>query len=256
MTINAGQWAGWRESNAAARLRLFCFPYGGGGATAFRTWQDSFPPAIEVRPVQIPGREERLNEPRFTRLQPLVEAIADALRGLLDKPFALFGHSLGAMIAFQFARHLRKEGLPQPVHLFVSGRRAPQVGDSSRHIYDLPADEFIASLRRRNYVRGEILDRVRLLELLMPILRADYEIVQTYAYEVEEPFDFPVTAFGGKEDSAESVEKLEPWREQTREAFALHLLPGDHFFVHASQPSLLSIIAEQLQPHLLTSSRR
>lgn len=250
MSRNVGTWLGWHRANPQARLRLLCFPYGGGGATAFRTWQDHFPATIEVCPVQIPGREERLNEPRFTRLLLLVEAIAEALAGGFDKPFAFFGHSLGALIAFQLARQLREEQSTQPLHLFVSGRRAPQVPDSGPRLYDLPADEFVAALRQRNFMRREILERTQLLELATPILRADYEMVQTYSYKPEAPFDFPITAFGGAEDSTESAEKLEAWRGQTRASFALHIFPGDHFFVHSSQPSLLEVIAEQLQTHL------
>ena len=154
------------------------------------------------------------------------------------------------MIAFQLARQLRKGQLAQPLHLFVSGRRAPQIPDSEPRLYDLPAHEFVAALRQRNYVRQEILERTRLLELVAPILRADYEMVQTYSYEPEAPFDFPIAAFGGKEDLDESGEKLEAWRSQTRAAFTLNIFPGDHFFFHSSQSSLLEIIAEHLQTHL------
>lgn len=200
--------------------------------------------------MQIPGREERLNEPCATRLVLLVEALAESLSVLFDKPFAFFGHSLGAMIAFQLARQLRKEQLAQPLHLFVSGRRAPQIPNFGPRLYDLPTPEFIAALRQRNYVRQEILERTRLLELVAPILRADYEMVQTYSYEPETPFDFPITAFGGTEDVDENGEKLEAWRNQTRASFTLHLFPGDHFFVHSSQTSLLEVIAEHLQTHL------
>lgn len=250
MSRNAGPWLAWYRANPQAALRLFCFPYGGGGAAAFRTWQDLLPSTIEVCPVQIPGREERLNEPCATRLVSLVETIAESLSTFLDKPFAFFGHSLGAMMAFQLARQLRKEQLAQPLHLFVSGRRAPHIPDSGPRLYDLPTPEFVEALRQRNYVRPEILERTRLLELVAPILRADYEMVQTYSYEPDAPFDFPITAFGGTEDFDESGENLEAWRNQTRAAFTLHLFPGDHFFVNSSQAALLEAIAGHLQTHL------
>jgi medium-chain acyl-[acyl-carrier-protein] hydrolase len=249
MSRSAGHWLGWHRPNPQAGLRLFCFPYGGGGAAAFRTWQDYFPATIEVCPVQIPGREERLNEPCFTSLISLVENIAEQLSGLFDKPFAFFGHSLGAMIAFELARQLRKEQVAQPIHVFASGRRAPQIPDSGPRIYDLPAHEFVAFLRQLNFVRQELLERTKLLELIAPILRADYEMVQTYSYVPEAPFDFPITAFGGAGDFVENGEALEAWRGQTRGPFTLHIFPGDHFFVHSSQPALLAVIARQLQTH-------
>lgn len=246
MSQNAERWLGWYSANSQANRRLFCFPYGGGGAGAFKTWQAGFPATIEVCPVQLPGREERLSEPRFTRIDSLVEVLAESLAGLFDKPFAFFGHSLGAMIAFELARRLRREGVDQPVHLFVSGRRAPQVPDASPHIYDLPSPEFVEALRQRNYVRQEILARARLMEFMLPVMRADYEMVQTYSYRPESPFDFPITAFGGSEDTDESADMLEAWREQTKASFALHILPGDHYFVHSAQSSLQQIIAGHL----------
>lgn len=250
MLKSAESWLGWYKANPQARLRLFCFPYGGGGAAAFRTWQNHFPATVEVCPVQIPGREGRLNEPRATRLISLVEDIAESLSELFDKPFAFFGHSLGALIAFELARQLRRDHSAQPVHLFASGRRAPHIPDSSPHIYNLPAHEFIAALSRRSYVPKEILERPRLLEFVTPTLRADYEMVQTYAYKPEAPFDFPITAFGGTEDVDETAEHIEAWKSQTHASFTLHMFPEGHFFVQSSQPALLQVIAEQLQTHI------
>lgn len=250
MSEGAEHWLGWHSPNPQARLRLFCFPYGGGGAAAFRTWQEQLPPTVEVCPVQLPGREDRLHEPCLTRVPALVGAMAEPLSGLFDKPFAFFGHSLGATIAFELARRLRKEGLTQPLELFVSGRRAPHIPDSGPRIYDLPADEFIAALQRRNYVRREVAENPRLLKFVMPLLKADYELLQTYSYEPGDPFDFPITAFGGEEDFAESGEALAAWREQTRASFALHILPGDHFFIQSAQPPLLEVINERLRSHL------
>lgn len=243
-------WLAWRRPNPQASLRLFCFPYAGGGAAAYRAWQDHFPPTIEVCPVQIPGREERLNESCYTRLFDLVENMAESLFQFLDKPYAFFGHSLGTMIAFQLARHLREKRLSQPVHLFASGRRAPQIPDSEPRIYDLPKQEFIEALYQRNLIREEIIQRARLIDFVAPVLKADYELVQTYTYNPDAPFDFPITVLGGMDDRDASGEKLEAWRNQTRADFALQVFSGDHFFIHSSQPALLRVIAESLQSHL------
>lgn len=240
------KWLAWYKPNPRARLRLFCFPYGGGAAGAFRTWQDHLPSTIEVCPVQIPGREGRLREPCYTRLNLLVEDIAQSLFELFDKPFAFFGHSLGTMIEFDLARHLRNEQLTEPVHLFASGRRAPQIPDDLPCIYNLQKREFIEALRQLNTTNKELLANDELLDLIIPILKADYEMVQTYSYRPDAPFDFSITALGGKEDLYESAEKLEAWRSQTRASFSLYIFPGDHFFIHSCQPSLLQTIAKQL----------
>lgn len=240
-------WLAWHKPNPKARLRLFCFPYGGGAAGAYRAWQDHLPSSIEVCPVQIPGRENRLHEPCYTSLDLLVEATAEGLAGLLDKPFAFFGHSMGAMLGFELARYLRQKQLAQPVYLFASGRRPPHVADHWRIIYNLERDEFIVALRELNSTRKEVFENDDLLNLLLPMLRADYEIVQTYRYRPGDPFKFPVTAFGGEEDIDESKEHLEAWREQTRSSFSLHMFPGNHFFIHSSRQALLQIIREQLK---------
>lgn len=243
-------WLAWRSPNQQARLRLFCFPHAGGGAGAYRTWQDYLQPTVEVCPVQIPGREERLNEPCYTRLNDLVESIAESLFQFFDKPYAFFGHSLGAMIAFQLACHLREEGLSQPVHLFASGRRAPQLEVSESSIYDLPDREFLEALCQLNLIRKEIIRNARLVDLVTPILKADYELVQTCIYKPDAPFDFPITVFGGMDDTAASREMLEAWESQTSADFALQIFPGDHFFIQSSQPALLQVITGRLQSHL------
>lgn len=243
-------WLAWYKRKPEARLRLFCFPYGGGAAGAFRAWQDYLPSSIEVCPVQIPGRENRLHEPCYTNLDLLVEATAQGLGRLLDKPFAFFGHSMGAMLGFELARYFRERQLAQPAFLFVSGRRPPHVPDQWRIIYDLERDEFIGALRELNSTRKEVFENDDLLNLVLPMLRADYEIVQTYRYRPGDPFKFPITAFGGEEDIDESKEHLEAWREQTQSCFSLHMFPGNHFFIHSSRPALLQIIGEQLKSSL------
>ena len=244
--LNTNPWLAWHKPNLKARLRLFCFPYGGGGAGTFRTWQDGLPSAIEVCPVQICGREGRLGEAPYTRLVPLVEAIAEGLSGMLAKPFAFFGHSMGAMLAFELSRRLGKEQLTRPVHLFVSGRRAPQLPDPLPTIHHLDPDEFIAVLRQRNILRKEVLESAALIDYVTPILKADYEIVETYSYRPGDPFDFPITVFGGTEDPDSNESDLAAWKEQTNSSFALNMLIGDHFFIDSCKNSLLQMIVKHL----------
>lgn len=239
-------WLVSRKPNPRAGVRLFCFPYAGGGDSIFRAWQKSLPEAVEVCPVQLPGRGARISEPPFAELDPLVRAAAQALAPHLDKPFAFFGHSMGALVGFELARHLRSDGRPQPVHLFVSGRCSPQ---TLREPFagDLPDSDFSEILRRSNGTPAEVLENPELMELVLPAVRADFAVCKSYVYAPQPPFSFPVTAFGGLEDPGVSRECMEGWREHTTGPFVLRMLPGDHFFLNKSTRPLLEAIAKELE---------
>src|SRR5262245_51196446 len=149
MTLCATErWVPSLRSGREAAVRLFCFPYAGGAASAFRGWARSLPGSVDVCPVQLPGRESRFREPAFTRLGPLVEMLAESLRPCLDRPFAFFGHSMGAIVAFELSRRLQREHGRQPLRLFVSGCGAPQALGTRAAIHALPADQFRQELRR------------------------------------------------------------------------------------------------------------
>jgi medium-chain acyl-[acyl-carrier-protein] hydrolase len=225
---------------------MFCFPYAGGGASAYRGWTAALPSDVEVCPVQLPGRESRLREQPFTRPEVLIQAIADALAPYLDLPFVFFGHSMGGMISFELSRELRRRGKTLPLHIFVSGRRAPQVPAREEPIHDLPEDEFFEKLRELNGTPEEVLQHAELMKLLVPILRADFAVNETYSYTQEEPFDFGISAFGGLGDVEVTKEDLELWRTQTRGRFRLRMLPGDHFFLHSGKDLLTEAIARDL----------
>jgi medium-chain acyl-[acyl-carrier-protein] hydrolase len=239
-------WIAFRKPNPQARLRLFCFPYAGAGASIFRTWSDGLPADVEVCPVQLPGRGTRLMETPFTQLTPLVQALAQALVPLVDKPFAFFGHSLGALVGFELARQLRRQSDVQPVRLFVSADRAPQIPHRDRPIHALPEREFLVELRRLNGIPGKVLEEVDLMRIMLPVLRADFGVCETYAYSTEPPLDCPISAFGGLQDHRVSRGDLEPWRDQTNVSFSLRMFPGDHFFLNTTQPLLLQVLSQEL----------
>ena len=240
------RWFAYPRPNPQARLRLFCFPYAGGSALVYRNWPDLVPKDIEVCLLNLPGRGGRLAEEPHTRLLPLAEAVGEAIVPHLDKPFAFFGHSMGALIGFELARHLRRQDRPQPAHLFVSGRAAPQVPAADPVTYDLPEDEFIRELRRLNGTPGEVLEHPELMHLVLPLLRADFSVCETYEYTAEPSFDFPITAFGGLQDDEAPRESLEAWAEHTLRSFKLHMLPGDHFFLNSARPLLLQALSREL----------
>jgi medium-chain acyl-[acyl-carrier-protein] hydrolase len=186
-------------------------------------------------------------ETPFTQLSPLVQALAQALAPLLDKPFAFFGHSLGALVSFELARQLRRQSGVQPVRLFVSAARAPQIPSRSRPIHAVPESEFLIELRRINGIPGKVLGNAELMQIMLPVLRADFAVYETYVHSTEHPLDCFISSFGGAQDHRVSRGDLEAWRDQTSASFSLRMFPGDHFFLNTTQPLLLQILSQELR---------
>ena len=180
-------------------------------------------------------------------MDPLVSALTDALLPLLDKPFAFFGHSMGAWVSFELARRLQTNHELEPIQLFPSGAWAPQIGSRESPIHDLPEPEFIEALKLLNGTPREVLDHPELMKLLLPILRADFEVCERYKYAAGPPLKCPITAFGGLEDRRLRRSDLTAWKEQTTGSFALQMLAGDHFFLHSTEAELLRTIAKALR---------
>jgi medium-chain acyl-[acyl-carrier-protein] hydrolase len=242
----ASAWLAEPRPNPGAGLRLFCFPYSGADASIFATWADNLPAAVEVWPVRFPGRGTRLAEPPFTRLGPLVQAIANALLPYLVMPFAFFGHSLGALVSFELARRLRKLHGLGPAQLFVSGHSAPQIPDRETPIHALPEPEFLEKLRQLNGTPEAVLAHSELRQLILPGLRADFAMCEAYVYEEDASLECPIAAFGGLQDDHVSRDQLEAWRAQTTARFTLRMFPGDHFYINTARPLLLRVIAQEL----------
>jgi medium-chain acyl-[acyl-carrier-protein] hydrolase len=232
--------------NPQAQVRLFCFPYAGGSSKIYREWPSRMPPQVEVWAAKLPGRDNRLLETAHTELDSLLKASAPAIAPHLDRPFAFFGHSMGAVLSFELARLLRREHRAEPAHLFVSARRAPQLADATAPTYDLPEPEFIEEVRRLNGTPREVLEHSELMQIMLPLLRADFSVCQTYTYTPDRPLECPLTVLGGLQDVHISREQLDAWREQTRGRFSLRLFPGDHFFIHTAQALVLQILAQEL----------
>ena len=182
----------------------------------------------------------------FTDLSSLIEVLAQALSSLLDKPFAIFGHSLGALVGFELARQLRRQYGVSPARLFVSAGCAPQIPRRNSPIHTLPAKEFLAELRRLNGMPKEVLEHEELMDIVIPLLRADFALYETYVYSAEPPLNCPISAFGGFQDSKVTRSDLEAWRDQTTGAFSMRMLPGDHFFLNTTQPLLIQMLSHEL----------
>jgi medium-chain acyl-[acyl-carrier-protein] hydrolase len=240
---------GWflqKPKREQVELRMFCFPYAGGSAVLFNKWEKSLPPAVQPIPVELPGRGSRLQQAPHVSLPALLEELEAAILPLLEKPFVFFGHSMGAIIAFELARSLRNNHGLQARAIFVSGRRAPQVPKSEPDTYRLPQDEFIAELIKLEGTPKEVAGNSELMEFMIPLLRADFQLVQTYEYQPGAPLERPIAVFGGLQDHYVPQEKLLPWKDQTTSRCSLHMLPGDHFFLRSSQTQLLRLLTREL----------
>jgi medium-chain acyl-[acyl-carrier-protein] hydrolase len=232
-------------SAPAPRIRLFCLPYAGGGSAIFRSWQPDVLDGIQVCGVHLPGRGDRFNEAPFTRLDPLVAAIADNLRPLLDVPFALFGHCMGALIAFELARMLGREG-HEPVHLTVSALPPPRLVEHVPALHDLPAGEFVSALAALNGLPDDLLNSPDFLDLMLPTLRADFEVCETYVYRAGPPLRCSISAYAGRRDPRCPNDLIASWRSETSGRFMSRLFPGDHFFIDSARVSVLSALSVDL----------
>jgi len=251
----SNSWVTYPAVKPHAPLRLFCFHYAGGNALSFRTWLDRLPPNVEGCLVELPGRGMRLLEPSFTRLEPLITALHQALLPSLTKPFALFGHSMGALVSFELARSLRRAQHPFPLHLFVSGQRSPQIPDPDHPIHALPESEFLNELRRYNGTPEEVLNNAELIQLFLPTLRADFAVIETYHYTHEPPLACPISALGGLQDWKNNFASLEAWQDQTQATFDLKMFPGDHFFIYSAQSQVLQHLCNGLNQATEWASR-
>ncbi len=234
------------NSQKRGRVRLFCFPYAGGGSSAYATWTSAISPDIELCPVQLPGREERFSDTPFTRLDALIEEVAGALMPYIDVPFAFYGHSLGALIGFELTRCLRRKNAPLPIHLFVSGCPAPQFPVIDPPIHQLSETDFIQALRSLNGTPDAVLQNADLMRVLSPLLRADFALCETYTYRSEEPLAIPISAYGGLEDLRAPRESVEAWKVQTNNTFIMRMYSGDHFFLHTKRKVLLQGVRQDL----------
>lgn len=242
----ATPWLAKSRADSRTRLRLFCFPYAGGTSLVYRRWGEALPPWVEVCAVQLPGRGPRIAERPYASLPDLVEALLPVVAERGDLPFAFFGHSMGAAIAFELAHRLRLTLQVEPRHLFVSARRAPHLPHRGRMLHDLPDAEFKEELRDLNGTPPEVLEHPELMQMMIPLLRADFSVSETYRCERRPLLSCPLTAFGGTHDTHAEPEGVEAWREHTLGPFDLRLFDGDHFFINTRQTQLLSAVAGAL----------
>jgi len=242
-------WVTVSSSNNRSLGRLFCLPYAGGCASAYSSWKRLILPDIDIIRIHLPGRENRLSEPPFTCLASLVETLVKELIIWMDRPFAIFGHSLGALLAFELARELRRRNHLLPSHLFVSGYRAPHLPLPEPPFSHLPDKDFIDRVRQYGGISDLEAQNEEIMEVFLPILKADFEMAEKYFYIDESPLEFPVTVFGGLADPKIGCEKLEAWQIHTSSFFSLHFFQGGHFFIRSAE----SLVIDQINLRLTQS---
>nr|AMB48441.1 polyketide synthase [Nostoc sp. CAVN2] len=243
---NNQKWFKFSQRNSQPLFRLFCFPHAGASSSVFNSWPEKFASKIEVCPIQLPGRGNRLKEPAFTKVKPLVQTLAPIIKPYLDIPFAFFGHSMGALVSFELTRELRRQNYPTPDYLFVGGYRAPHIPDLKSPIYKLPEPKFIQALSAYGGIPDNMLQDQFFLQAFLPTFRADFELLDTYFHAKEEPLESPIYVFGGLEDHTVGIKKLSSWEEQTKADFKLKMFTGGHFFVRGVEDEIIKIIEETI----------
>lgn len=243
--MNTSPWLVPTRPNPTAALRLFCFAYAGGGASVYTPWAKALPAAVEIVSVQLPGREGRFHEAPLSNLSEVMDGVAHAVGSNLDKPYMLFGHSLGALIAFELARRFAAHARPLPLGLVVSGKRAPQLPSRRRKFARLPDAEFIKEIADYKGTPASILENQELMELILPRLRADATLFDDYQYRSSGPLPCPIVAFGGSADPHVDASELLGWGELT-DTFSHRTFEGDHFFIHSNHDAVTRALSEAI----------
>jgi medium-chain acyl-[acyl-carrier-protein] hydrolase len=234
---------------AGVKLRLFCLPYAGGGASMYRTWRPVFPSSIEICPVFLPGREKRIHEPHIRDCNLLLENLMKALVQFTDEPYALFGHSMGAFLVYELAVSLIAQGRKPPAWIFISARKAPYIHYDflSKPIRELSDEELVKDLSSLNPSSvTEFASNPGLASLVLPTLRADFEICETYSRTRHPSIPVPMTALGGISDPSVTRADLQAWDQTVSGRFSLHMFPGEHFFIISAGRQVQQLIAQQL----------
>ena len=231
----------------AKSIRLLCFPYAGGHTHIFKGWPELVDSGIEIVPVCLPGRGQRAAERAFTDIRPLVHSLATELEGYTEKPYALFGHSLGGLISFELAREFRRRELPSAQHLFVSAVEPPALISRTEKTYELDDAALVRKLQNYGGTPDEVFESQELLDYFLPIVRADFAVVEDYCYNPETPLESPISVFAGTSDPYVRTEVLKNWQDYSIKDVTIHQVNGEHFFLNEFESEIVTKICSNLK---------
>ena len=239
-------WVTRHPGRVPPSCRLICFPFAGGGASSYRGWAADPAAPVEICAIQLPGREQRRHEPAIRSVSRAVDLLMPALQSDLGMPFAFFGHSMGALLAYEVARRLQQVGGPTPHCVFVSGHRAPQLPRRKRIWHGLPTPDLIQELRTLNGIPSAVFDHPELLNSVLITIRADLEVVETYRHSPGPILSCPVIAMGGRTDPGVSESDLAAWQDTTQAHFKTMMFDGDHFYINANRQHVVDSVRREL----------
>lgn len=250
------QLASWfyiQKPNPAAKMRLFCFPYAGGGASVFKDWHQSLNTEFEIIAIRLPGRESRFNEEPINSLSLLVDFLYHNILSLMDKPFIFFGHSNGALVCFELSRLLQRKKKPMPDRIILSAKCPPHISRDVKNISQLPDAEFLTELHNMSGTPIEILQNHELMELLIPMLRADFSLSENFHYENDITLKCSATLFYGQQDKI-TIEQIMAWQDLFLKPVQVIAFSGGHFFIDEQRPQVLNKINQVLNEHIKTEN--
>ncbi|MEZ0109044.1 medium-chain acyl-[acyl-carrier-protein] hydrolase [Catenulispora sp. EB89] len=242
------------KPRTTARARLFCFPSAGMGASMYRGWHDAFPEGVQVAALQWPGRESRFSETPLSSVAELVDHAVEIIRPYLDLPYALFGHSMGAIVAYETANRLRAEGIHHPIHIFACSHSAPQLSTGDPRSAKMTDEELVEHLHGAGGVGEEFLESREYLNLMLPAIRADLLAVDTYLWRGDEPHTVPITAIAGQDDIWASPEALQAWKVHTASRFSTRIMAGGHHVVRDNRTMVIAAVADDITLSMALSS--
>ncbi len=248
-TMVSNKWIVTPIPRPQAKMILYCLPFAGGSSNSFRPWASVLPPAVELRAVELPGHGMRLTETLLRRLEDLLPALSEAVAASAEKPFAIFGHSMGALLGYELVLRLEETFRKFPEHVFLSGHGAPTLPEREEPIHQLPKPQFLQKIRQYNGTPHEVLENGELMELMEPILRADFEVCETYQPREIRPMHVPLTVLGGINDPGAPRKDLEAWKDFTTASFNVRMFPGDHFYLLQHRMTLIQAILQDINKH-------
>lgn len=228
-------------------INLFCLPYAGASVYSYRNIKNLLAGKIGVIPIELPGRGNRISEPLLKDIHAMADDIFLQMENRLNTPYAIYGHSIGAILGYLLVKRIIHEKLPQPLHLFFTGHGGPSVREKIPHIHSLPKKEFIEKLMEYEGSPREVLHDNDAMEFFEPMLRADFKAIETYAYEKGDPFDVPITVMTGTHEKI-SDEEIAKWQDETLQKISTRRFPGGHFFIFQHLPEICRIIQQTLSP--------